>query len=164
MHPEPPRLVRRGGDHAAHPQAAHHHRLPTQAGLRRLLRRRVEGIHVEMQDGGRGSHTDRCCLTPLTTAQPGTRSAPSDPVVQPARLRRRASSSAGLWPTRVSPVSTRSPWSWDSAASTSRQTTPTAMPKTPWPPWSRLTTSAGEEHSYTVAPSLISVIRSRSWK
>ena len=56
---------------------------------------------------------------------------------QTARLRRRASSSAGLCPTSVSPVSTRSPCSCDSALSTSRHTTPTAIPKTPWPPWSR---------------------------
>ena len=36
------------------------------------------------------------------------------------------------------------------------------MPNTPWPPCSRSTTSSGEVHSYTVVPSLNSVMPARS--
>ena len=49
-------------------------------------------------------------------------------------------------------VSSRSPsarslGSSASEPSTSRQTRPTAMPKTPWPPWTRSMTSSAEVHS-----------------
>ena len=36
------------------------------------------------------------------------------------------------------------------------------MPNTPWPPWTRSKTSSADVHSYTLAPSLISVICARS--
>ncbi len=57
VHPEPPGLVRGGGDHAPGSEAAHHDRLAAQTRFSRLLRRRVEGVHVQVEDGGRGSHT-----------------------------------------------------------------------------------------------------------
>lgn len=62
VHPELPRLVRRRGHDTARTEPAHDDRFPAQARLRRLLRRGVEGIHVEMQDRGRGSHITDAAL------------------------------------------------------------------------------------------------------
>lgn len=66
--PETPGLVRGGGDDPARSQPAHHDRFAAQTRLRRLLGRGVEGIHVQMQDGRRGSHMNRCCPMALTIA------------------------------------------------------------------------------------------------
>ncbi len=54
---EDPGLVRRRGDHPARPDPADHHGLPAQTRLGRLFGGREEGIHVQMQDRRRRSHT-----------------------------------------------------------------------------------------------------------
>ena len=132
------RLVGRGRHHAARSETADHHRLAPQARLGGLLDRGEERVHVQVQDRRRGSHTHRCCPHATDTAD---RTAPygAERRVREAGSDRpgcgaAASSSAGLWPTRVSPVSTRSPCSCDSELSTSRQTTPPRCRRRPGRP------------------------------
>ena len=54
MHPERPRLVGRGEDHAAAGGRAHDHRLPGQFGPVTDLDAGVEGVHVHVQDVAAG--------------------------------------------------------------------------------------------------------------
>ena len=51
MHAEAAHLVARGGDHAAPARAADDHRLARELGPVVLLDRRVERVHVNVQDG-----------------------------------------------------------------------------------------------------------------
>src|SRR5699024_9754478 len=77
------------------------------------------------------------------------------------RASRRAASSS-IEVISASSFSMRSVGNSDRLPSTSCQTFPTAIPNTPCPPWTRSNTSSAFVHSYTDAPSLISVICARS--
>ncbi len=108
----------------------------------------LAGAAVEHHRGAPGDRSPRHLPDPGTENRPacGAPGGLSDSFGQPVRRARRwASSSVGV--ASASGAAGRSPGSSASEPSTSRQTRPTAMPNTPWPPCRRSTTSSAEVHS-----------------
>ncbi len=101
--------------------------------IRNGFRGVLHAFRVLQDPGGGNSTPEAGLMCEVRVGQPAT------------RLRRRIeSSSSAVW---TGPPSSRSAGSSASSPDSSRSAPETAMPKTPWPPASRSTTSSAEVHS-----------------